>query len=384
MNARLRSGCLALALLLAGPRPAARAWGAWAHEHINRGAVLSLPEPLRTFFYNHADFMTEESVMPDVRKNLLNDKAEFPRHSIFLESYGPDALRSLPRTWTEAQQRFSPETLAKNGTLPWTIEDLTDKLTEAFRRRDKGMILFLAASLGHYIGDAQVPLHTTSNNNGQFTGQMDIHPLFEGQLVEMFGPGYDLNAGPAPYFADLTGTTWRMIAATHAADLYRHKQISKIIITRPNVPCGRSLGFFPGSLKDKFAPWASPIVEAIKERMGSAAFEIALKNENIEMVPFEVMRGRSWKDAFVILDEAQNTTPAEIKTFLTRVGEDCTVVINGDVSQCDLPEASGLKTVLHLIRSNDLPVPVIEFTLADIVRSGLCAMWVKAFEAARI
>ncbi len=219
MNARLRSGCLALALLLAGPRPAARAWGAWAHEHINRGAVLSLPEPLRTFFYNHADFMTEESVMPDVRKNLLNDKAEFPRHSIFLESYGPDALRSLPRTWTEAQQRFSPETLAKNGTLPWTIEDLTDKLTEAFRRRDKGMILFLAASLGHYIGDAQVPLHTTSNNNGQFTGQMDIHPLFEGQLVEMFGPGYDLNAGPAPYFADLTGTTWRMIAATHAAAL---------------------------------------------------------------------------------------------------------------------------------------------------------------------
>ena len=179
-----------------------------------------------------------------------------------------------------------------------------------------------------------------------------------------------------------TGKTW--IAATHAADLYRHKQISKIIITRPNVPCGRSLGFFPGSLKDKFAPWASPIVEAIKERMGSAAFEIALKNENIEMVPFEVMRGRSWKDAFVILDEAQNTTPAEIKTFLTRVGEDCTVVINGDVSQCDLPEASGLKTVLHLIRSNGLPVPVIEFTLADIVRSGLCAMWVKAFEAARI
>jgi phosphate starvation-inducible protein PhoH and related proteins len=177
-----------------------------------------------------------------------------------------------------------------------------------------------------------------------------------------------------------TGKTW--IAATHAADLYRQRQIAKIILSRPNVPCGRSLGFFPGSLEDKFAPWAAPIAEAIKERIGKAAYDIALKNGDIELVPFEVMRGRSWKQAFVLLDEAQNTTPAEIKTFLTRVGEDCSVVINGDVSQCDLDEASGLSTVLHLIRSRSLPVPVIEFGLRDIVRSGLCAMWVRAFEEA--
>src|ERR1700682_5080123 len=179
-----------------------------------------------------------------------------------------------------------------------------------------------------------------------------------------------------------TGKTW--IAATHAADLYRSRRISKIILTRPNVPCGRSLGFFPGSLEDKFAPWATPIVEAIKARIGTAAYDIALKNGDIEMVPFEVMRGRSWKQAFVLLDEAQNTTPAEIKTFLTRVGEDCTVVINGDVSQCDLDAASGLSTVLHQIRSRSLPVPVIEFGLRDIVRSGLCAMWVRAFEGASV
>jgi phosphate starvation-inducible PhoH-like protein len=179
-----------------------------------------------------------------------------------------------------------------------------------------------------------------------------------------------------------TGKTW--IAATHAADLYRQRKISKIILTRPNVPCGRSLGFFPGSLEDKFAPWAAPIVEAIKDRIGTAAYDIALKNGDIEMVPFEVMRGRSWKGAFVLLDEAQNTTPAEIKTFLTRVGEDCTVVVNGDVSQCDLIDTSGLRKILDLIRSRNLPVPVIEFTLADIVRSGLCAMWVRAFDAAGV
>jgi phosphate starvation-inducible protein PhoH and related proteins len=179
-----------------------------------------------------------------------------------------------------------------------------------------------------------------------------------------------------------TGKTW--IAATYAADLYRKRRIGKIILTRPNVPCGRSLGFFPGSLEEKFAPWAAPIVEAIKERIGQAAYEIALKKGDIEMVPFEVMRGRSWKNAFVLLDEAQNTTPAEIKTFLTRIGEDCTMVVNGDISQCDLGEASGLRAVLRLIETRALPVPVIEFTLDDIVRSGLCAMWARAFEEAHI
>lgn len=179
-----------------------------------------------------------------------------------------------------------------------------------------------------------------------------------------------------------TGKTW--IAATYAADLYRQRRIRKIILTRPNIPAGRSLGFFPGSLEEKFGPWAAPVIEAIKERMGAGAYEIALKAGDIEMVPFEVMRGRSWKDAFILLDEAQNATPAEMKTFLTRIGEDCAVVVNGDVSQCDLRETSGLSMVLHLIRSRQMPVPIIEFTLDDIVRSGLCEMWVRAFEEVRI
>jgi phosphate starvation-inducible PhoH-like protein len=179
-----------------------------------------------------------------------------------------------------------------------------------------------------------------------------------------------------------TGKTW--IAATHAADLYRNKRIDKIILTRPNVPCGRSLGYFPGTIEEKFAPWAAPVIEAIKERMGKGAYEVALKNGAIELLPFEVMRGRSFKNAFVLLDEAQNCTVAEIKTFLTRIGEDCTVVVNGDVSQCDLEQASGLGTVIHLIKSQMLSVPVIQFTRDDIVRSGVCAMWVRAFDEARL
>jgi phosphate starvation-inducible PhoH-like protein len=179
-----------------------------------------------------------------------------------------------------------------------------------------------------------------------------------------------------------TGKTW--IAATYAADLFRKRHIERIVLTRPNVPCGRSLGFFPGALEEKFAPWAAPVIDAIRERIGQGAYEIALKRGAIEMVPFEVMRGRSWKNAFVLLDEAQNTTPAEMKTFLTRVGEDCSVVINGDIAQSDLAEDSGLTTALNLIRKKALPVPVVEFGMDDIVRSGWCAMWVRAFAEARL
>jgi phosphate starvation-inducible protein PhoH and related proteins len=179
-----------------------------------------------------------------------------------------------------------------------------------------------------------------------------------------------------------TGKTW--MAATYAADMFRAGQIDKIILTRPNIPCGRSLGYFPGTLEAKFGPWAAPVIEAIKERIGTAAYEIALKKGDIELVPFEVMRGRSWKNAFVLLDEAQNTTLAEIKTFLTRIGDDCTVVINGDVSQCDIDQASGLRTVIHMVKSQMLQVPVIEFSREDIVRSGICAMWVRAFDEAKL
>lgn len=204
-------------------------------------------------------------------------------------------------------------------------------------------------------------------------------------------PIVPMNARQAEYLARLrshpqvfvlgpagTGKTW--IAATHAADLYRRGEITKIILTRPNVPCGRSLGFFPGTLEAKFAPWAVPVTDAIRERLGKAVFDLAVKQGDIEVVPFEVMRGRSWRDAFILLDEAQNTTLAEMKMFLTRIGEGCLTVVNGDIAQCDLAIDSGLRAAIRLVRESGLPVPVVEFSTGDIVRSGLCAMWVRAFE----
>jgi phosphate starvation-inducible PhoH-like protein len=179
-----------------------------------------------------------------------------------------------------------------------------------------------------------------------------------------------------------SGKTW--MAAAYAADMFRAGQISRIILTRPNAPCGRSLGFFPGSLDDKFAPWAAPVLDVLRERMGGAAFDIARKNGAIEMAPFEVMRGRSWRHAFVLLDEAQNSTPEQMKMFLTRIGENCQVVVNGDADQSDIKETSGLRVILDLVARKGLPVPVIAFGYGDIVRSEICAMWARAFHEAGI
>ena len=206
------------------------------------------------------------------------------------------------------------------------------------------------------------PIQPMTERQGDY-----IYALETAQQVVVLGP------------AD-TGKTF--IAGSRAADQLRQRRISKIIITRPNVPGGRSLGFFPGTLEEKIAPWVAPLTEVIKERMGHGAFDVAFKNGDIEIVPFEVMRGRTFKDCLVILDEAQNTTPAEIKMFLTRIGDDCQVIVNGDISQTDLKESSGLAKILHMIKGGRMDVPVIEFTRDDIVRSGICAEWVKAFDEA--
>lgn len=175
------------------------------------------------------------------------------------------------------------------------------------------------------------------------------------------------------------GTGKTFIAATIAADLYAQRKIDKIILTRPNVAAGKSIGFFPGTLEEKMAPWMAPVIDVVTQRLGKGVVETAMKNGNIEIVPFETMRGRSFTDAFVILDEAQNTSVTEIKMFLTRVGENCRVILNGDIMQSDLNETSGLRKAIHMVKKYMLPIPIIEFEVKDIVRSDLCKLWIEAW-----
>ena len=175
------------------------------------------------------------------------------------------------------------------------------------------------------------------------------------------------------------GTGKTFIAATIAADLYAQRKIDRIILTRPNVAAGKSIGFFPGTLEEKMAPWMAPVIDVVTQRLGKGVVETAMKNGNIEIVPFETMRGRSFSDAFVILDEAQNTSINEIKMFLTRVGENCRVILNGDIMQSDLNETSGLRKAIHMVKKYMLPIPIIEFEVKDIVRSDLCKLWIEAW-----
>jgi phosphate starvation-inducible PhoH-like protein len=193
-----------------------------------------------------------------------------------------------------------------------------------------------------------------------------------------------LKTNPQVVVTGAAGTGKTYIAATKAAILYEMGVIDKIILTRPNVPAGRSLGFFPGTLEEKIAPWIVPFVEVLEDHLGKDVVELAIKAGNIDIVPFEVMRGRTFKNAFVILDEAQNASAHELKMFLSRVGENAQVVINGDIMQSDLKAESGLSKLMSIIKSQKLPVPVIEFTLDDIVRSDICAMWIKAFHNAKV
>jgi len=174
-----------------------------------------------------------------------------------------------------------------------------------------------------------------------------------------------------------TGKTY--VAATYASDLYTLKEIDKIVITRPHIAVGKDIGFLPGTLEEKTYPWALPVLDVLQKHLGKGAVETGIKNDNIEMAPLALMRGRSFDNAFIIVDEAQNITTHELKMLLTRVGEGSTIVLNGDVQQSDLKEADGLSKVIHLAKKHMLPVPVIEFGVEDIVRSDICAQWVKVF-----
>lgn len=177
-----------------------------------------------------------------------------------------------------------------------------------------------------------------------------------------------------------SGTGKTYIAATEAANLYSQKKIDKIVITRPNVSVGKDLGALPGTKDEKFAPWAAPVLDVLEEQLGKGVVETAIKNGNIEMAPLTMMRGRSFHDAFIILDEAQNCSVSEIKMFITRIGENCKTVINGDIKQSDIKVESGLSKLLELVKKHNLPVPVIEFGVDDIVRGNLCKQWIIAFE----
>lgn len=189
-------------------------WGFFGHETINRVSIFSLPPEMIGFYKRHVDFLVEASVNPDKRRYAVKEEA--PRHYIDLDSYG-DSARSLPKYWSAAVARMGEDSLMKHGIVPWHIAFMTEKLREAFFVRDPDRILRLSAELGHYVADANVPLHTTRNHNGQLTNQHGIHGFWESRLPELFYGQYNFFVGRASYEPDVSRRSWEAVFRAHAA-----------------------------------------------------------------------------------------------------------------------------------------------------------------------
>lgn len=189
--------------------------GIFGHEYINRIAVFTLPMGMISFYKAHITDIEQLSVNPDKRRYAVADEA--PRHYIDLDDYGDSAVHLLPKYWNDAVSRLGEDSLMAHGIVPWHINKMYFRLKEAFMMGDPETIIKVSSELGHYVADANVPLHTTSNYNGQQTNQHGIHGLWESRLPELFHTDYDLLTGQAQYIDDVQEAAWQAVLRAHQA-----------------------------------------------------------------------------------------------------------------------------------------------------------------------
>lgn len=175
------------------------------------------------------------------------------------------------------------------------------------------------------------------------------------------------------------GTGKTFCATSYAADLLAEKTIEKIIVCRPGVEVGRSWGALPGELREKYLPFIEPVLNILEKRLGKATVGYHEKRGNIEFKPLEYLRGATFDDSFVILDEAQNTTCQQMLMFLSRVGENTTLTINGDLQQKDIREKSGLHDAITRLE-RVAGIGMVQFDMDDCVRSGLALEILRAYQ----
>ena len=204
-------------------------WGFFAHRKINYYAVFLLPPEMLVFYKPNINFISEHAVDPDKRRYLV--AAEAARHYMDIDHYGSFPFDSIPRKWNDAVAKISEDTLNKYGIVPWWIQTMLYRLTNAFKEKNGGRILKLSAEIGHYIADAHVPLHASSNHNGQLTGQEGIHAFWESRIPELLAETeWDFLLGKATYIPDPLKYTWKkFLESAAAADtvLRIEKQLSQ-------------------------------------------------------------------------------------------------------------------------------------------------------------
>jgi hypothetical protein len=191
-------------------------WGFYGHRKINYYAVFLLPPEMMVLYKSQIDFLTEHAVDPDKRRYSVS--AEGPRHYIDIDHYGKYPFDSLPRKWNDAVAKFSEDSLNEYGIVPWWVQTMLHRLTDAFKEKNQAKILKLSAELGHYIADAHVPLHANSNHNGQFTDQRGIHGFWESRIPELLADkNWDFFIGKAEYIKNPGDFIWKRVLESAAA-----------------------------------------------------------------------------------------------------------------------------------------------------------------------
>lgn len=203
-------------------------WGFYAHYKINEYAVYLLPPQMILLYKPNISYLAEHATDPDKRRYAIAE--EGPRHYIDIDHYGAYPYKALPRRWDSAVAKYSADSIQQYGIVPWWIQIMTQRLTTAFKEKNKAKILHLSAELGHYIADAHVPLHACSNHNGQFTNQRGIHGFWESRLPELLAEKeWDFFIGKASYINSTQQFIWsRILESAAAADtvLRIEKQLS--------------------------------------------------------------------------------------------------------------------------------------------------------------
>ena len=268
-----------------------------------------------------------------------------------------------------------------------TIKGATGDVDNAKTALD---ILYEKASKGHVVGEQEVKAAVRISGG---TGTADEkQSLSEMVLKTKKRYIYPRSATQAAYITEMmknelvfglgpAGTGKTYLAVALAVSMMLEGAVDKIILSRPAVEAGENLGFLPGDLKDKVDPYLRPLYDALYEMLPAEQVDKKLALGEIEIAPLAYMRGRTLSNAFVILDEAQNTTPMQMKMFLTRLGENSRMVVNGDLSQVDLPRGviSGLRDALDTLKGVK-NIGSVTFSANDVVRHGLVAKIVQAYE----
>ncbi len=215
-------------------------------------------------------------------------------------------------------------------------------------------------------------------NHVQLARKVNLKPLnkMQGEYINA------INVNTTVICIGVLGSSKTYIAACMAADYIEKKKVNRIVVARPAEGKGKSVGFFKGTKEEKLSGWCAPITDVLKQQLGITKYELMVDNGEIELLALEQVKGKSYDDTFIIVDEAEDLDPAVAKSLVTRIGVRSKLVITGDIAQQDMLQYSGLQLLLDVAEHASLPVPIINFDKWEYcVRSEDAKAWGMAFES---